>query len=230
MKILHYVLSFLCVFIFILITLILSFEMAVFYNYKDYFKKQYEKNDIENKLNMDMSDILKVTDKIINYLKNKDDNLSIEVLVNGNMRQFFNEQELAHMEDAKEIFLIINNVKIYSFIFLFIIIIILIMLKVDWINIFPRAYFLNCSIFILLFICFILAINIDFKTFFYGFHNLIFDNDLWLFNSSTSLIVKLFPEKFFFDISLKITFIFLIFLFFYTIFFIKWSLIIKKRK
>ena len=111
MKFIKYSLSFLCIFISIVLTLIFSFKLAVFYNYQNYFKNQYKKYEVEDRLNINMNDIMKVTDKLINYLKNNDDNLLIEVQINGEMKSFFTEQEIVHMNDVKNIFLKIDIIS-----------------------------------------------------------------------------------------------------------------------
>ena len=230
MKFIKYSLSFLCIFISIVLTLIFSFKLAVFYNYQNYFKNQYKKYEVEDRLNINMNDIMKVTDKLINYLKNNDDNLLIEVQINGEMKSFFTEQEIVHMNDVKNIFLKIDIISYCLIGLLIFIIISLIVYKVDWVNIFPKVYFINFMIFVFLTTVLIIVINIDFQSFFYQFHKLIFNNNLWLFNYNTSRVIKMFPQEFFFDLVGKIIFIFLVFLIFYTLFFLRWLAIIKSKK
>lgn len=49
----------------------------------------------------------------------------------------------------------------------------------------------------------------DFERYFTLFHEIFFDNDLWLLNPDTDLMINLVPEQFFFDTAMTIGIIFL---------------------
>jgi len=49
----------------------------------------------------------------------------------------------------------------------------------------------------------------DFNRYFTLFHEIFFNNDLWLLNPATDLMINLVPEQFFFDTAITIGLIFL---------------------
>ncbi|MCT1989293.1 DUF1461 domain-containing protein, partial [Helcococcus kunzii] len=47
-------------------------------------------------------------------------------------------------------------------------------------------------------------ISIDFSSAFVKFHKIFFDNDLWLLDPKTDLMIRMLPEKYFLNISIRI--------------------------
>ncbi len=56
---------------------------------------------------------------------------------------------------------------------------------------------------LILLILFIGAIAYDFDKLFLGFHLVSFNNDLWMLNPETDNLIAMFPEGFFYDISMR---------------------------
>ncbi|MFQ9510864.1 MAG: DUF1461 domain-containing protein, partial [Lachnospiraceae bacterium] len=103
MKLLKYCFGLLSVVSLIIIFLITSFELVV-YGHRGFYEKAYTKYEVEKDVQMKMDDILNVTDVMLDYLKNRREDLQVETVVNGENRMFFNERELSHMEDVKMLF------------------------------------------------------------------------------------------------------------------------------
>ena len=53
----------------------------------------------------------------------------------------------------------------------------------------------------------------DFTKYFTIFHEIFFDNDLWLLDPSTDLLIRMLPEGFFMDMVIRIGIIFLVLMF-----------------
>ena len=59
----------------------------------------------------------------------------------------------------------------------------------------------NAALLMGLFVLFIaIWCIVDFNAFWTQFHQTFFDNDLWLLDPNTSIMINMFPESFFFDI------------------------------
>ena len=104
MKILHNLLGILCGFALMIILLITSIE-AVTYWTPGYYEKEYAKYGVLNDVHMEMSDLLDVTDEMMAYLRGNREDLHVPTIVNGQPREFFNDREIAHMEDVRGLFL-----------------------------------------------------------------------------------------------------------------------------
>ena len=71
-----------------------------------YFEKEYTKYQVLDDLpSMTMDDLLDVTDQMMAYLKGKRADLHVTTHMGGETREFFNEREIAHMEDVQGLFL-----------------------------------------------------------------------------------------------------------------------------
>ena len=110
MKILHHLLGILASVAIIIVLLISSFEIAAYGNF-DWYEKEYEKYDVLSDLEMEMPEVMKVTEEMMDYLRGDRENLVVQTIVNGEEREFFNDREKAHMVDVLELFLYEDKVK-----------------------------------------------------------------------------------------------------------------------
>ena len=141
MKFIQHFLAWLITFILIIIVLISSFKVAIYGDSQyHFFENEYKKYEIDDKLNLEMPIIMDITDHILNYLRGNEDNLSY-ILDDG--RDSFNEQDLFHMQDVREIFITVFNFNWFLIISFIILLLIFIYIKGDWKNILPNFYFLN---------------------------------------------------------------------------------------
>ena len=167
-----------------------------------------------------------ITDHILNYLRGNEDNLSY-ILEDG--RDFFNEQDLFHMQDVREIFITVFNFNWFLIISLIILLLIFVYIKGDWKNILPNFYFINLFLFFIVSLIVFIFCLVDFEGMFYFFHSILFDNNLWLFQPQSDLMIQLFPLEFFKDFGVRLVMIFIVFIFLLTLFFIKWKRIVKNK-
>ena len=85
--------------------LITSIEAVVYWT-PGYFEKEYTKHQVLKDLpEMTMEDLLYVTDEMMAYLRDNREDLHIFTTMGGEYREFFNEREIAHMVDVKELFI-----------------------------------------------------------------------------------------------------------------------------
>lgn len=161
------------------IILIFIFSMAIGFS-KNYYLYEFNRIKPENELNIDPKFIRYAAQVIAEYLSEKRDNLEVP-----GFKNFFNEREIEHMKDVKNIF----RYLIYLTIIIGVLIFVLIK-KQDLPNIFHFS-------FIPIIIFLILYIFIPFDKLFIDFHLILFKNDLWLLNPETDRLIVLLPEEFF---------------------------------
>lgn len=190
----------------VLALLITSFQVAI-YGDPDYrfYEKEYEKYEVTEALEMEMDDVMDVTEKMMDYLIGKRPKLSVETTVDGKTQDFFNEQDRLHMADVKHLFL--GGLKL-RWVFLGIAVLLLVLLifplKADWKRILPKAYLIALGVFVLLTAVLGGLIASDFTRYFTLFHEIFFTNDLWIFDPETDLMIRMLPEGFFFDMVVRI--------------------------
>lgn len=203
MNLLRSFIAFLCSICFIFILLITSVE-AVTYWTPGYFEKEYNKYQVADSVSMEMGDLLYVTDEMMKYLKGIRSDLHISTKINNIEREFFNEKEIAHMEDVKVLFLAAITIRRLSIGFIILCILFSLFSKVPVKVILAKSFCFCCLIFLVITAILGLIISTDFTKYFTIFHLIFFDNDLWLLDPRTDLLINIVPEPFFVDTALRI--------------------------
>lgn len=210
MKILHRCFGFLYSFAIILILLVTAFDVACYSDY-DFFRKEYEKYEVLDDLSMEMDDVMEVTAHMMDYLRDRNDSMQIRTTVNGQERDFFNDQDLFHMAEVKVLFLGMFHIRTGAAVVLVLSLIVLFAAKADGRTMF-RCFQASLLLFFALIAVLGLAIAVNFSQAFVLFHHIFFDNDLWLFDPATDLMINMLPEGLFMDFSVRILGFFALFL------------------
>lgn len=193
---------------FIIVLLVTSFQL-VLYADLSFYEREYAKYNVLEAVNMEMKDVLYVTDEMMDYLIDKREDLVVVTTVGGEEREFFNDREKAHMADVKNLFMGGLMIRRIALALTVISIAIAVISKQNFKLIIPRAFEIGTAIFGVLVLIFgILAYN-NFSELFVQFHLLFFDNDLWILNPATDLMINILPEGFFFDTVKAIVLVFI---------------------
>jgi len=189
----------------IYVILVSSFQLVVFN--KDFYHKQYAKLNTAKSIGISESDLNKATDVLLDYIIDKRPDINVLVEVEGSPTLMFNQREVDHMVDVKNIFVAVNTIKyigiIYILIFVF--------------SIFRESKKLNSQyikfalkIYMIIFGALGFYALIDFNGFWTAFHQVLFTNDLWLLDPRTDRMILMFPEPFFNALVMRVlgTFIF----------------------
>jgi len=176
-------------------TELVTFDMA-------YFRNQYDKYDIPDKLGIENDELMKSTEKLLDYLKDKRDDLNFKAVIRGQEQEFFSPRDKLHMIDVKNLFIIGRNIRNGIFAFLLCLTGIMVYKKRK-IN-FVKLFLFSSVLGILPIIILVILMNIDFYKYFTIFHEIFFSNDLWLLDPNVDRLVNIFPESFFYDTALRI--------------------------
>lgn len=128
----------------------------------------------------------------------------VEFIKNGDkevLKNHFNEKEISHMEDVYKLFKLDRIVYIILFIISFTVLLYK-TFKND--NLFLKYIKKYILIAYLSVISFLGVCSIFFSDSFIYFHKLFFNNDLWLLDYKTDLMIRILPEKFFFVLFLNV--------------------------
>lgn len=173
--------------------LVTMFNLAVFN--ERFFETQYKALNTAESMNMSGEDLMLATHTLLDYLQNKRDDINVEVVVEGKNVPMFNQKEIDHMVDVKDLFTVLNSLQMAAYVIFIILIVAL--------TITNRMSSLTNSIYralgVYLFVIGGIAVYafIDFSGFWVIFHKVLFSNDLWLLNPNTDRMINMFPEVFF---------------------------------
>lgn len=207
-KFLIYLVSIIFSLILFFVILFTATELVV-YNL-NYYKWHYLHRGIEAETGIEINDLMKTTKILLNYLKDKQSSLDFKTVINGEYKEVFGEREKTHMIDVKNLVVAAKKIRDYgafSLIGMFIIIILLNKnLLIKTLSSVKYVFFFTIG---MLFLLSILMI-IDFNKYFTIFHKIFFNNDLWLLDPQTDILINMVPEIFFFTTAMLIIILFLI--------------------
>lgn len=207
MKILHGFMGILASVAMLVVLLITSFEIGAYSDF-GWYEKEYIKYGVLNDLEMEMTDVMHVTEEMMAYLRGNRLDLVVDTVVDGEEREFFNEREKAHMVDVKNLFVGGLWLRRGAILVLGVIFVVLFATKADWKRILPKSFLIGIGSFIGVTAVVGVLIASDFNKYFTLFHELFFTNDLWLLDPYTDLLIRMLPEGFFLDMVLRIGVIF----------------------
>lgn len=195
----------------ILILLISAIEIGAYCDF-GWYEKEYAKYDVLEDLEMEMKDVMCVTEEMMAYLRGNRADLVVDTIVAGEEREFFNEREKAHMVDVKNLFIGGLWIRRIAILLFALAVVAMIKTKADWKRLLPKSFLIGLGAFAGVTAGVGLLFLSDFNKYFLMFHEVFFDNDLWLLDPRTDLLIRMLPEGFFLDMVVRIGIIFLLLL------------------
>lgn len=190
-----------------LILLISSVEYVTYYM-GDYFEKEYAKNEVTEAIGIEMDDLLIVTHEMMDYLKGDRADLVVYTKIQNTEREFFNTKEKRHMADVQKLFIDAKHLRLGAILFT--------ALSIGILLYFKKGYCLfsgiqgGIAIFFTFMGLLVALMAHNFNRYFTLFHHLFFNNDDWILNPKTDLLIDIVPEGFFRDTAFWIAGLFLV--------------------
>ena len=188
----------------VVMLLLTCVSQAVFGN-MNYFRKEFEKYNVTQNIDMEMDDIMYVMDELMDYLHgDREDLEEIVTEVNGETRDFFTEREKTLMADCKVLFDGGFAIRKGAAVVFAALTLLLVFKKKFSLRRFLKYAALFSVISAAAAGILAIAASIDFNACFIVFHKLFFNNDLWILDPAEDLIINILVEPFFADMALKI--------------------------
>ncbi len=193
--------------VFIVALFFTSLEFCAFD--RGFYQSEYQKLQRPQAIGIEEDELMRVTDKLLGYMKGEEDDLRIEAEIMGHHVEVFAKRDREHMVDVRDLYL---DWALYRWIMLGAvaigIILIIAMMRREAPVVLSKAYLGGTAIMLLL-VCGIGAwVALDFAGFWTNFHYIFFTNDLWQLSPETSVLIQMVPEQFFFDIVVRILIVF----------------------
>lgn len=163
-----------------------------------YYHKFQENYAIEGETGKTSEELDSISNDIIEYLKSGKSEL---------MTKHFKENESLHMKDVYFLFKLLRYLMLATFIVVVSLIVITVNKK-DAYEIY-KIYRNTSFIFLVLMAVLAVVIAFNWDKAFVIFHKVLFNNDLWLMNSNTDLMIQMLPTPFFVGMVQKIFMIWL---------------------
>jgi len=193
----NYVIAFIISLLLFPIMLVTSIQLVTFD--QSFYAAQYAKLNTASEIGMSSGDLKKVTHELTDYIRGRLDTLdNVTDQINGITRPVFNEREKLHMVDVKDLYQFAYRVRNISLACIAVLSLILIYLsRRHAVKYFAASYLAASALLLLLLLIAVPVIKSDFNYYWNQFHYLFFDNDLWLLNPDTDIMIQMVPEPFF---------------------------------
>lgn len=188
--------------IFSMALLVLTFaaglELIIFN--EPYFQWHYTHRNITETTQMSVDDLMVVTVTMLDYLKDEAESLDMMATIDGQREEVFGEREKQHMVDVKNLYLDFRQVRrLCTALVIGLVIFGVLFGKRMLYHTLNRVKYIVPVL--------LLAVGAvgalfatDFNRYFSIFHELFFDNDLWLLNPQTDILINMVPEVYFYSI------------------------------
>ncbi len=178
---------------------------------RDFYKGEYAKLETADYIGITEDELTQATEVLLDYLTDERDDLNVTAVIDGEQRQVFNEKEVAHMVDVKNLYLGAMTFSLICFgIFVAICGVIIYVKRKETVRVLAKG-FIHAN-FLFLGILGVLGLwaVFDFNSFWTSFHHVFFmGNDLWILDPTTDILIMMVPSQFFFDLvmSIVVTFV-----------------------
>ena len=187
-------------FIICLPLLLLLASISVAANLQWLYERGFEKYDISATTGLAPEELEKVAAGLIDYWNSDDDLITLTATKDGRPFQVFNEREVAHLRDVKALFRLGYRVLAGTFAYALAFAAAALFWwrdgrRLGW------GLLGGGALTLILMLALGLLVLFDFEGFFLQFHLLSFANDFWLLDPSRDYLIMLFPEGFWYDVT-----------------------------
>ncbi|WP_053956554.1 TIGR01906 family membrane protein [Inediibacterium massiliense] len=176
---------------------------------ENFYMNEFKKYHIGQNTNIDDESLHEIAKGIVDYLKDDQKDLIIFVEKNGKRIEAFNHKEKLHMKDVKVLFQRGYFLKNLGFCFIGFAFFVMIGCSGIWKKVLGKSLMKSSVLSFVFVFCLYVLMKINFYRYFTYFHKIFFNNDLWLLNPKTDLLIQILPLEFFIDIAQRTLILFL---------------------
>lgn len=189
----------------ILVLCILFSALQLTMNDKNYIEYEYSRLQVARGMGMSNMDLVNSCNRLIDYMEGRVDSIDILVTVNGEQVLMFDQpQEVSHMADVRLLYQNFRTYRDFGLLLALVLYLFSAILHVRTAMHTLASGYLYGAFVIALFAGFIGTwAALDFSSFWTFFHQMLFWNEDWLFDATTSRMINMLPEKFFSDMILR---------------------------
>ncbi len=162
------------------------------------YNRYQEQLDVYGDVGVSKEALRSVQHDMAGYLASEvpDEQLNRVVTLRGEPQPIFNEREMAHMHDVRDLFAMERNVKMGALVAGLILLAAALAIA-EKRRIVAFSGLMALGLWVAVALAFAASCGFDFAQLFIRFHELLFKNDLWLLNPATDAMIRMYPEPFF---------------------------------
>ncbi len=189
----------------VLILCILFTALQLTINDKNFIEYEYARLSLSREMGVSNLDLVSSCERLIDYMEGRVDSIDIQVTVDGEqVLMFEQEQEISHMADVRLLYQRFRTFRDFGVLLALVLYLLGAVLHIrSAMHTLASGYVYGAFV-IALFAGFLGTwAALDFSNFWTFFHQILFWNNDWLFDASTSRMINMLPEQFFSDVILR---------------------------
>jgi len=190
-------------FILCLPVLLVTASVSAAMNCRWLYQYGFNKYDISQVTGLAPEELKKAADGLIHYFNSGEENISVTVIKDGQPFVLFNDREVAHLKDVKGLFRLVYKLLLGTLIYALLYASVTLALRQDRRRL-AKGLLFGSGLTLVLMAALGIIIAVNFNGFFLEFHLLSFSNDFWELNPLTDYLIMLFPDGFWFDVTLVV--------------------------
>ena len=175
----------------------ISLNVRILTNAQTFYEWGFDNYNVERRTGLDETALSSAAEQLIDYFNNDEEFLDIRVNYLGGEIELFNQREITHMSDVKDV---INGVFTGGLVTGGILIVVVaggfFLLGRGFLPLLRSGIVWSTIAGLTVAALFGLATLIDFNTTFRIFHEVAFRNDFWKLSPSQSILLRMFPQGF----------------------------------
>ena len=185
-------------FILCLPLLLLTASIGVAVNSLALYEYGFQKYDVSETTGLAEAELETAAMGLISYFNSGEEYITLTVVKDGEPFELFNEQEVAHLRDVKDLIQLDYHFLLGTLIYMLGYAGFSLIWRKDW-RWLARGAVVGSGITLVLMLALGLGILLDFDQLFWQFHIISFANELWQLNPATDYLIMLFPQGFWYD-------------------------------
>lgn len=170
-----------------------------------FYQSQNCKLEISENINVSKEDYKKSMQTLLDYIRGEREDMKVVIQVKDVEKEAFNARETSHMVDVRKLYL---DARLLTFFAIGVAICLLLVIYFDkpsdFLEIVSTSFLRVCVVLLFILCGLVVYALVDFTAFWTKFHELFFNNDLWLLNPRTDLMIQMLPEEIFFALIIRI--------------------------
>jgi len=180
--------------------LLLSFNLRLEVSNTGLYEYSFDEYNAVEVTGIEEGELDEAAENLVDYFNGSIDSPQMVVSKNGHEMELFNQKEITHLKDVKNLIQMFYTIQWITIIYTLIFIIAgFLVLKKNFVDRLLRLLFFGGVATFALLAFFGIWAAISFDNLFNLFHETSFSNDLWKLDPRTDYLIMMFPEDFFFD-------------------------------
>jgi len=185
-------------FIFCLPLLFIAGSIGLAFNSQWFYEYGFKKYDVDQTTGLAQSELSKVAAGLIAYFNSGDELIDLTVTKDGKPFPLFNQKEITHLKDVKDLFRFDYTVLLVTFLYALLYSAAMFFWRKESRQLAKEALY-GAGLTLLLMVLLGIGVTLNFSQLWRLFHLLSFTNEFWMLDPTRDYLIMLVPEGFWLD-------------------------------